>query len=136
MVARRHDIPGNFVDEVAMETHAAATATEKRFLWTAPFKCKIVSIAFLGDAAMTGDNTNSTNLNIINGTTTGLGTTELGNKDYVTSTNHVLGTPDNIYAPATPATFDEGTRIILQFEKVGSGLLVPRGTFIVTYYAA
>ncbi|MBV6425157.1 MAG: hypothetical protein NAOJABEB_02971 [Steroidobacteraceae bacterium] len=135
MVTKLHDIPGNFVDRVPLESHAAATATEKRLLWIAPFAVKIVSIVGYFDAASTGDTTNSTNINLINGGTDGIGTTEIGNIDYATGTNIAIGTAQSFYAPASPVAYAAGTHIIVQFEKVSSGLLIGRGTFVITYQA-
>ena len=133
MVAQLHDVPGNFTDDVIVETHAAATATEKRLLWVAPYAVKIVSIVAYFDAAGTGDNTNTTNINTINGGTAGTGTTEIGNKDYVLATDIVVGTPQSLYAPTNPVAYAAGVHIILQFEKVGTGLAIPRGLYRITY---
>lgn len=133
MVAQLHDVPGNFVAQVPIEAHAAATATEVRTLWIAPYAVKIVSIVAYLDAAATGDNTNTTNLNVLNGGTAGTGTTEIGNKDYATGTDVVVGTAQSLYAPASPVAYAAGTHIKLQFEKVGSGLALGHGVVLITF---
>jgi hypothetical protein len=122
-----HDLTGTHVHNVPIALHAAATATETRLLWVAPFKCKIVSIGAYFDVAATGDNTNTTNINTLNGGTAGTGTTEIGNKDYVLATDVVVGTEQVLYAPATPLAVAAGTHIRIQFEKVATGLALSAG---------
>jgi cobalamin biosynthesis Mg chelatase CobN len=78
-------------------------------------------------AAATGDNTNTTNLNLINKGAAGAGTTEVGNRDLPTGTNLVA--MDEMTVPLN-ATFvngvslAEGDVLALQYEKVGTGLAV------------
>src|SRR5687767_6956660 len=69
--------------------HAAATATEKRAIFVAPRKCRVLGVEFASDVAATGDNTNTTNLNLVNAGSAGVGTTEVGNLDLATSVNIV-----------------------------------------------
>lgn len=136
MVSSLHDVPGNHVAFYALRGHAAATATEKAFVFRAPFDAKIVSVEIIWDAAITGADTNTTHVNLLNAGTDGTGTTELGNIDYVSGTDAAAGAAADLYSPASPLAVDEGTKLAVQFEKVGNGLLLPTGMVIVTYRGA
>lgn len=125
MVARMHDVPGDHVALVMLPAHAAATATENIPIFYAPFACRITSVTVVPGAAATGDNTNTTNYNLINGGAAGTGTTEIGNLDYATGTNAAVGVAQTVYAPADPNTGQSlaaGDVLKMQMEKVGTGL--------------
>jgi hypothetical protein len=136
MVASFHDVPGNHIAQHGVPTHAAATATELVTIFRAPFDCKIVSVEIIPDAAITGADTNETNVNLINAGTGGAGTTELANIDFVSGTNGVAGTAIDLYSPTDALALDAGTVLQLQLEKVGTGLALPRFLAIVTYQGA
>lgn len=133
MVASFHDVPGNHIAQHGVPAHAAATATELVTIFRAPFDCKIVSVEVIPDAAITGIDTNETNVNLINAGTDGAGTTELASVDFVTGTNGVAGTAIQLYAPATALSVTSGTILQIQLEKIGTGLALPRFLAIVTY---
>lgn len=136
MIGSVHDIPGAHVDSVIVRAHAAATATEVAVIWRAPFAAKIRKVEVIPDAAATGDDTNRTNLNLLDGGTAGTGTTELGNIDYATGTDAAAGVAQDLYAPASYDAVDAGTILKLQYEKVGSGLAVGPFLVLITYEAA
>lgn len=117
---------------VVLAVHAAATATEARAIFTAPRACKITGVSFTPDVASTGDNTNTTYLNVINKGASGSGTTEIGNLDLATGTN--LTAFDEQAITITATSLAEGDVVALQFEKVGTGVLVGPGVVNVTWY--
>lgn len=124
-----HDIPGDHLVQVAAIAHLAATATEDIALIHIPFACKIVEAGFVPAAAVTGVNTNTTNLNVIN-RESGAGVTELANYDLIAGNNLAAATPKVI--SAAPSTLlAAGATIALQAEKVGTGLNTPAGTFYI-----
>ena len=107
--------------------HAAATATEQRAIFTAPCKCRVRGVRFTPDAATTGDNTNRTDLNLVNKGASGVGTTQVGNLDLLTGVNLVALDETNI--PLTGAYVSgvdlvAGDVLALEFEKVASGVAV------------
>lgn len=128
-----HDIMGNRVAQATIRAHAAATATEKQVIWRAPFDAKLVSVEIIPDAAITGDATNYSNVNLLNGGTDGSGTTELGNKDFSNGVNGVAGTAISLYAPASPLAVAAGNQLHIQLEKVGTGLDLPSFLCVITY---
>ena len=131
-----HDIPGSHVATAVIPAHAAATATEKVNVFRAPFACKIVSVEVIPNAAATGDDTNHTNYNLLNAGTAGTGTTELGNLDYVTSTDAAVGVAQDIYRPASALSIAEGVILQIQIEKAASGLALGSGLIVVTFQSA
>ena len=102
--------------------HAAATATEERTVFVAPMAGRIRAVTVTSDIAVTGDNTNTTNMNIINKGAAGVGTTEIGNLDLTTGVNMVAFDEKNI--PITATALAEGDTVTLQFEKVGTGVAI------------
>jgi hypothetical protein len=120
------------VVQIAAIAHAAATATEDIALIAFGFACRLLEAYYVPTVAVTGADTNSTNLNVINRGTNGGGTTELGNKDYATGVNMTAKTPNAIVTGLTTAITD-GTVIALNAEKVGTGLDIPAGTFVLVY---
>lgn len=107
---------------VVLPSHAAATATESITVFVADRACRVKKVDFYASAAVTGDDTNRTNLNVLHNAT------EKANYDLSTGNDLAANTKKNLYAPATPLSLAAGDRIILQFEKVASGVLVPHST--------
>lgn len=130
-----HDIPGSHVATYQLRAHAAATATEVACIFRAPFACKIVSVEIIPDAAATGNDTNRTNVNLLNGGTAGTGTTELGNLDYATGTDAAVGVAQDVYRPATALAIASGVILKLQLEKVSSGVALGSALVVTTYQA-
>lgn len=104
---------------VVLPSHAAATATESIVIYEAERACRLKKVDFYASAAVTGDDTNRTNLNVL------VNATEKGNYDLATGSDLTANTKKNLYTPTTPLALAAGDRVILQFEKVASGVLVP-----------
>jgi hypothetical protein len=51
-------------DRIVLAVHAAATATEERTVFSAPCAVRVRAFELVSDIAVTGDNTNTTNINI------------------------------------------------------------------------
>ncbi len=127
---------GEQVVQANLAVHAAATATEARSIFTAPCACVVRDVSYTPDVASTGDNTNTTNLNVINKGAAGSGTTEVGNLDLATGTDLVAF--DNTRIPlnstyADGVTLAKGDVIALQFEKVSTGVLVGPGLVTIRF---
>lgn len=116
---------------VPARTHAAATATERILLWIPEAAVRITALAHCPDAAITGVDTNTTHLNFHDGGATGTGTTEVANVDYTKGTDAVALTDNDL--SATAFNLDAGDSFILQYEKVGTGLLIPEGFIMIDY---
>ena len=104
--------------------HAAATATEERTLFIAPCKCRVTGIEIASDVAVTGDGTNTTNVNVQYKGAAGVGTTEVANKDFGAGVNAIAF--DNVAIPlnttyANGVDMAEGDTLSIIFEKVGTG---------------
>lgn len=113
------DIVGTHYDQVMTIAHAAATATEDVAYWVAPAAVKVTAIRIVPSVAATGDNTNRTNLNFIN-RTSGAGTTEVANHDYITGTDAAVGT--GVALTVTAFSMAANDALAIQAEKVANGL--------------
>ena len=122
---------GYLYEAVPTVAHAAATATEYIGQWVAPHDCRLRAVYFLPLAAVTGANTNTTHLNVIN-VGVAAGTTELANLD-LTSTNNLTGRAKNVITQALTTDLSAGDVIALEAEKVGTGLDVPAGVMFIAY---
>lgn len=133
------DIPGALIATARVPSHAAATATEQWPIFCAPFACKVRQIDIIPQAAVTGDNTNYTELNLLNKGSAGAGTTEIGNLDLLTGTDLVAFDMKNIPFNATYltayVTMAADDVISLQHAKVASGVLVPECQVRIFYQA-
>lgn len=123
-------IPGNRVGtQVHAPAHAAATASEYLVAFVAPFDCRLKAVYFVPFAAVTGANTNTTHLNVINKGSAGSGSTELGALD-LTSGNDLTAFDVNTVVSSLTTDLTEDDVIAVQYEKVGTGLDVPAGVWI------
>jgi hypothetical protein len=123
-------IPGNKTYQVAVIAHAAATATEDIAAFVAPYACRVKAVGFVPFASVTGANTNTTHLNVINRGSAGVGTTAVTNYDLI-SGNNLTGLDVKWISSALTTSLAEYDVLVLQAEKVGSGLDVPAGVFII-----
>lgn len=125
-------IPGNHRDLVTGIAHAAATATEYVVQWAAPFDCRLKAVYFIPNADVSGQDTNTTHLNVDNKGSGGAGTTELGNVDLVNGTD-LTGSDVNTLASGLTTDLSKDDVIAVEAEKVGTGLDVPAGTYVFEY---
>lgn len=126
-----HDIPGDHIAQIPVEPCLAATATVLVGIWYAPYDCVVKSVKFLPTLATTGNNSNTKNLNVIHDD--GVTPTEIGNYDLPTGTNLVAGTPVTLDVDSDGVALAAGESLRFQVEKVGTGVLVGAGTWLVTY---
>lgn len=112
-------LPGIVRHTTYVPALAATSATVKIAVWQAPNDVKIDKVTIRTGVAITGDATNTINLNVLDGGAAGSGTTEIGHQDYGASVN--AAALDDIVIDCADAALDEGDALILQVEKVGSG---------------
>jgi len=130
------DIPGTRIETKHTSLHAAATATEQRVLFVAPYDITLTSVGFAVDVAVTGTDTNYTSLELIDGGSAGAGTTEIGNLDLASGTDLAAVTASEVLGVAgagTDANLDSGDYLLVQYTKVANGLLVGAGSWIITF---
>jgi hypothetical protein len=128
-----HDFPGTHTHTVSVPAHAAATATEEYPIFYAPFNCKLTNVLYIPAADITGVDTNTTHLNIINRGAAGAGVTELDNVDFVAGVNASKAVPKDM--ATTDVNLAKGDVIVAQYEKVGTGLALPAGQIVFEYEA-
>jgi hypothetical protein len=124
------------VSGIYVPAHAAATATEKLPVFEAPFDCYLRRVAFAPQAAVTGQDTNTTHINVLDGGAAGSGTTELATKELVNGTDLAALDYQDIFALTdTKVELSAGDIVLLQEEKVGTGLAVGQGFVLVSVEA-
>jgi len=120
-----HDIPGGHYFPFRIQPIGSADPTVSHVILRVPWPARVRRVAYAFDADVTGQDTNTFNLNLINRGTAGAGTAELANRDYVSGTNDSAYVLRELYKPSDPLTVDAGTVLDLQREKVGNGMDMP-----------
>lgn len=127
-----YDTPGTHDVQRGIEPTAAADASKTHVIFEAPVSCKVEKVKVIPGAAITGANTNTKHLNLINRGANGVGTTEIANIDLVQGTDiGVAGA--NLYAPASPLEVAQGVQLGLQVEQIGTGQALPPLAVIVEF---
>lgn len=129
-----HDIPGLHYLQVSIPAAAAADATAILAGVRMPFKCTVKTVHFIPAAAITGADTNSANYNVQKVVDTTA--TEIANKDFASGTNATALVETRIGGAALDVSLAAGDRVVLQREKVGTGLATPAGTLVVAIVGA
>lgn len=116
--------PGTIKDVVNVPTmdttSGGSNATVKEAIWMAPAPCVLTGLSVvLNTSAITGDNTNRINLNVLDGDAAGTGTTEIGNHDFTLGVD--LAQYATLTFTITETTMAEGDKLVLQAEDNGSG---------------
>jgi hypothetical protein len=125
-------IPGVRYAGVYGLPHAAATGTEVVGYWVAPFDCRLISVHFVPFAAVTGANTNSATLTVTNKGNDGAGVTTLGSQALL-STVDLTAHAKNIITEVITTDLTAGDVIAFGVTKVGTGLDVPGGLWLIGY---
>ena len=127
-----YDAPGTHDRQAVLPPVAAADATADFVVFEAPVNCKVEKVKVIPGAAVTGADTNTRHLNLINRGANGAGTTEIANYD-LTSGNDAGVAGLVLYAPPSPLAVVQGTQLALQVEKVGNGIALPPLAVVVEF---
>jgi len=114
----------------------AADATAEWPIFYADRACRILRVGIVAYSTITGANTNTFNVNILNKGTAGIGTTEIGNKDFVLGTNATAFVEYDVVAESANAAMARGEVLNLQREKIGTGMAMPALVVIVSFELA
>jgi len=129
---RYHDFIDTITKCVMVPAQAADAPTAYVAIWRAPYKCRVTGLGYVPIAGVTGQDTESRNLNVDLGSTKA----EQANLDLEAGTN--LTAKDDNAIPITVAAgyidLEEGDTLILESELVGtSGLAVGIGDWTITF---
>ncbi len=119
-----YDTPGTHKVSVIMPAVTAADGGTAFVVFTAPVACFLEKLNVVPATAITGQDTNTKHLNVINRGTTGGGSTEIGNYDLTSGFDIGVAGLD-IYAPASSLSIAAGTQIGLTVEDQGTGIAIP-----------
>jgi len=131
-----HDIRGEHIEQVVVPAIGSATATTNIPIFWSPFDCKLHQVYFTLGSAITGDDSNTFNLNLINRGTDGSGTAEIDNVDFGSGTDGTAHVRTTLYSSSTGTSLDAGTHLTLQREKVGNGQNMPYMLVEIVYKGA
>lgn len=123
------ELSGDVYVDVHFPAVAENTATGYFAMAVNPFDGNgyIDAIEFLPIANITGDNTNTFNLNV--DLSSG---TEIANLDLITNTNAVVGTRNSFTITGTDAqrTLAKGAAVSIEREDIGVGTATPEGCIV------
>lgn len=123
-----HDVVGEHLPgEISWPAIGATDATAMIGIWRAPYKCVITGLKPIMAATVTGAATNYFNFNVQKAEQ-GEAAAEVAHLDFGDGTNAVVGLNDIPFTTGTELAMNEGDLILLQREKVGTGLATPAGT--------
>jgi hypothetical protein len=113
---------------VTVQATTTAEATRDDVVARAPFAGTVAAVTVVPDAAITGVDTNSKTLSVINKGSTGAGTTVAATKAFVSGVNAPAfdETSLTVTTDTTSKTVAEGDVLALSQIKVGSGLASAR----------
>lgn len=127
------DLPGLHTSSGRTTVIATSDATEEQVIFRAPFRCRVQSVTVTPDADVSGANTNTRHLNIINKGNDGDGTTEVANLDLTLAVD--LDQADGTVIPLTAGEIllAEGDVLAVEFEEIGTGIGMPVSNWEVKY---
>jgi hypothetical protein len=120
-------------ETVSQVVPASATAAAADIILTiAPFAGALISAKYVPDTAITGANTDTRKVSVIN-RAAGAGTTEMAALTFVSGTNGTAFAPSSLTLAATAAdrNFTAGQVIAFRSAAVGNGLADPGGTIFI-----
>lgn len=127
------DIPGQHVEKCRTIVVGTSDATRLDCIFRAPFNCQITAVSYIPDAAITGADTNTRHVNILDRGLDGLGVTEIANKDYTSGIDATALNEEVIVMSLPNHVLTEGDVLAVQWEEIGTGIGAPAGMFVVFY---
>lgn len=129
--------PFTRVYERRVLARAAADATSDEAVMIAPFGGSVSAVTFTPDADLTGADTNSATLGVINKGLAGNGTTSVASKAFTNGVNALDFDETDITITATAADRVVVAGDVLAFRrtKVGTGLATPGGLLKISIVA-
>lgn len=119
--------------QMSIPSALAADATTEWPIFYADRECRILRVGIVAYSTITGANTNTFNANILNKGLAGIGTTEIGNRDFVSGTNATAFVPYDVVAQSANAVMARGEVLNLVREKVGTGMAMPALLTVVSF---
>lgn len=134
------DIPGRHVHYAFHPGSVAATATSSEIIFEAMNRCRVKRVAFIASATITGQATDHFSLDIINRGTDGTGSGAIATQ-ILFSTSGVVATAGDakeftLSTTDATVTLAAGDVLAVLRTKVGSGLIMSSGVFVVEFEPA
>lgn len=134
-------IPGWHVSQIGYPRVASSQTTRRAPIFVAPFDCELGEVAIINSLLVSGANTNTVHLNLIDGGAEGAGTAQLASRDLISGTDLIVGKTllfDNIQGASAEIFLSQGDMLELEAEEIGTGLGVdiPETTMYIVYRPA
>lgn len=123
---------GGGTEFMHMAPVAAGSATQSHVIFVAPAAGTVTEVHITTRTAVTGDNTNRKNLNIINKGSDGSGSTEIANLDLVTSTD-LVAFDETAIGTGLSVSVSEGDVIVVEYELIGSGVAIDDSVYRIVW---
>ena len=130
------DLPGAHIATAYIPGQAVLDTVDGWPVFVAPDDCTVTAIDWTPAAAVTGDDTDYSEIQMINKTGAGIGTTEVTDiKQYATGTDSVAYDSESLTLSATAANLNMAAGDVLAMVRThgGNGLAQPDGLVRVTY---
>lgn len=133
---KMHDMVGPHPPaQISIPASAAADATAYVCIWLVPYDIRVTAFGYLSSAAVTGDDTNSKNLNV--DAKIGVAAiAEVAHLDLVTGVDLAVGENAIAFNTGTYLDLSEGDLVLFELEKVGTGVDVAAGSLVIEYQGA
>lgn len=103
-------------------------------IWIAPNDCTVTAVTYAPVTAITGANTNTRSVSLVNKALDGTGTTVIATIQYNSGVNAAAGDENTVTLSGTPANLNVAAGSLLQWQSthVGTGIADPGGLVNVT----
>lgn len=130
-----YDLPIDRDKQLPHIAHAAGASDADLCVFRSPCRALLKGVGWVPFSAVTGTDTDTVDILIMNRGTDGNGDTLIADVSFVAGTNAADLTMLTIFSvPADAAIqMSEGTAISCQFTQIANGLALPGGTFVFTY---
>ncbi len=120
--------------QVAVNPQATAGSNLNTNIWVVPSACTVTAVTYAPVTAITGANTNTRSVSLVNKGTDGSGSTVVATIQYNSGVNAAASDENTVTLSGTPANLNLSAGQVLQWQStaVGTGIADPGGLVNVT----
>lgn len=120
--------------QVVVQPQATPGSNLNTNIWVVPSACTVTSVTYAPVTAITGANTNTRSVSLVNKGTDGSGSTVVATIQYNSGVNAAASDENTVTLSGTPANLNLAAGVLLQWQStaVGTGIADPGGLVNVT----
>lgn len=120
--------------QVVVQPQATAGNDTNTNLWVVPSACTVTAVTYTPVTAITGANTNTRSVSLVNKALDGTGTTVVATIQYNSGVNAAAADENTVTLSGTPANLNLAAGAVLQWQSthIGTGIADPGGLVNVT----